>query len=74
MLCVRADVLRADATVGVRTWMTVKRKKKKDGKKERKKNLLNTNPGARICERTRCMCVWMRMSADGVDADGGGGE
>ena len=52
--------------------MTVKEKKGKW--KERNGNLPNTNPGTRICEWTRCMCVRMWMSADGVDADGGGGE
>ena len=51
-----------------------KKKRKEDGKEKRKENLPNTNPGARMCERICCMCVRMRMDADGVDADGGGGE
>ena len=33
----------------------------KKEKKKRKENLLNTNPGAQICMRTRHMCVQMRM-------------
>ena len=40
--------------------MTVKKKEEKK-RKEEKKNLLNTNPGAQICMRTRHMCVRMRM-------------
>ena len=49
-------------------------RKERKGKKKRKENLPNTNPGAQMCERIRCMCVQMRMDADGMDADGGGGE
>ena len=44
----------------MRTRMTVKKKEEKK-RKEEKKNLLNTNPGAQICMRTRHMCVRMRM-------------
>ena len=62
-----------------------KEKRKVTERKKRKENLLNTNPGARICMRTRHMGVqmaWMRMVVEenerkkekekrlaGVDAD-----
>ena len=45
----------ACGSVGVRTRMTVKKKKRKW--KERKGNLLNTNPGMQICVACACGCV-----------------